>query len=207
MRKLEIALDDEVAQKLETYAAKLGLGVEAFLAQGIQQYADRFLSTFPTEWMPLDQWNALVRGEGCPLCNEVASSETVNTYGYTITDLEMGRLRLGARQFTPGYCVLICKKHVPEPYDLSMEERVLFFEDIMRAAQAIEKVFSPLKMNLMLLGNSVPHLHCHIIPRYFGDPVPNGPLLPHENVPLLSQQEYEERVKLIQAALATVFER
>lgn len=64
MRKLEIALDDGITQKLETYAAKLGLGVEAFLAQGIQQYADRFLSTFPTEWMPLDQWDALVRGEG-----------------------------------------------------------------------------------------------------------------------------------------------
>lgn len=201
MRKLEIALDDEVAQKLEAYAAKLGISVEDFLAQGIRQYTNAFLSMSSGEWMPLDRWNALVRGEGCPLCGEVASSELANANGYTIADLEMGRLRLGARQFTPGYCVLICKKHVTEPYKLTVEERILFFENIMRAAQAIEKVFNPLKMNLEILGNSIPHLHCHIVPRYYADPAPDGPLHPRPNAPLLTPQEYEERVKLIQAAL------
>jgi hypothetical protein len=25
-------------------------------------------------WMPREKWDALVRGEGCPLCVEVASS-------------------------------------------------------------------------------------------------------------------------------------
>jgi diadenosine tetraphosphate (Ap4A) HIT family hydrolase len=201
MRKVEITLNDEVAQKLEAVASKLGLELGDFLARGIQEYTYQYVTTTSGEWMPLDQWNALVGGEGCPLCTEIASTKIADEYGYTVADLNMGRLRLGARQFALGYCVLICKKHVREPYELNIEERSIFFEDLMHAAQAIDKVFNPLKMNLEILGNTIPHLHCHIIPRYFGDPSPNGPLHPHENVPLLTPQEYEERAKLIQAAL------
>jgi len=31
-------------------------------------------------------------------------------------------------------------------------------------------------MNYHMLGNSVPHLHAHIVPRPLLDPAPNGPL-------------------------------
>jgi diadenosine tetraphosphate (Ap4A) HIT family hydrolase len=33
-----------------------------------------------------------------------------------------------------------------------------------------------MKVNYMLLGNSVPHLHTHVFPRYPDDPAPGGPL-------------------------------
>jgi diadenosine tetraphosphate (Ap4A) HIT family hydrolase len=32
-------------------------------------------------------------------------------------------------------------------------------------------------MNYMTLGNTVPHLHTHIVPRYPNDPAPGGPLV------------------------------
>ena len=35
---------------------------------------------------------------------------------------------------------------------------------------------SPVKMNYMTLGNTVPHLHTHVVPRYQGDPAPGGPI-------------------------------
>ena len=142
-----------------------------------------------------------VRGEHCPLCAEVTSPEPVNRYGYTVADLGMSRLRLAVNQFVPGYCILICKKHVRELYHLTLEERSGYVEDLVRTAQALEEVFHPLKMNLQFLGNAVPHLHCHIIPRFYGDAAPGEPLDPHTDTRLLSVRAYEERVHLIRAAL------
>lgn len=154
-------------------------------------------------WMVRERWEALVRGEDCPLCGAVVASEEVDSFGVTIADLGMGRLRLAANQFSPGYCMLICTRHVREPYDLADSERTAFFEDMMRAARALERVYQPTKMNFELMGNSVPHLHCHIVPRYYGDPVPGRPLrldLP-EYTRLLAAEEYAEWVEKIRAVL------
>lgn len=152
-------------------------------------------------WMPIEQWDALVRGEGCPMCAELASGEQVNLFGYTIAQLDMSVLRLSVNQFSPGYCVLICKKHVAEPYHLSTTDRSLFFEDMTRAANALEKVFQPTKMNFQILGNALPHLHCHITPRYYGDPAPGMPLNLAEYERRLTQEEYHRQVGAIRMAL------
>jgi diadenosine tetraphosphate (Ap4A) HIT family hydrolase len=152
-------------------------------------------------WMPRERWDALVRGENCPLCAECQSVEPINEHGYTVADLRLSRLRLAANQFPPGYCVLICTKHVRESYHLTRKEQSLFFSDMMCAAQAIELVFNPVKMNFQLLGNLVPHLHVHIVPRYYGDPAPGRPIGPGDSVIMLAPQEYVERVRLIQEAL------
>lgn len=160
------------------------------------------MSAAPSDWMPRERWDALVRGEDCPLCAAVASSDPIDAYGYTIADLEIGRLRLGANQLIPGYCVLICTEHVREPYDLPRDLRLAFFEDMMRAARALEAVYAPVKMNFELLGNAIPHLHCHIKPRFYGDPAPGAPLL-HSDYPdvTLPPAEYERRVADIRQAL------
>ncbi len=155
------------------------------------------------EWMPRERWDALVRGEGCPLCAELATDAPANAEGYAVADLTISRLRLSVHQSLPGYCVLICKKHVREPYELSHEEQLRFFEDMMRVGRALEQVFDAVKMNFELLGNTVPHLHCHIKPRYYGDPAPGIPIWPDQRPLLLAPGEYEERVALIRAALAS----
>lgn len=130
------------------------------------------------EWMPKEAWEALVRGEGCPMCSELTSGNDINEYGFTIAHLSMSVLCLSRNQYSPGYCVLICTRHVREPYELSPLEYGQYFADMMRSGQALEKVFSPIKMNFQLLGNALPHLHCHIIPRYYGDDAPGKPLNP-----------------------------
>jgi len=43
-------------------------------------------------------------------------------------------------------------------------------------AKAIEARFQPIKMNYLTLGNWVPHLHTHVVPRYLDDPAPGGPI-------------------------------
>jgi hypothetical protein len=51
------------------------------------------------EWMSRGQRDALVRGEGCPACAEVRSSEFANEHGYFVVDLEVSRLGLAANQY------------------------------------------------------------------------------------------------------------
>ena len=153
------------------------------------------------QWMPREQWDALVRGENCPLCAEVASTNPINEHGYTVSDLTFSRLRLASNQSVPGYCILICKTHVREPYELTVQHRSAFFEDMMRAGSALENVLDAIKMNFEILGNAVPHLHCHIKPRYYGDRAPSHPIHVEEQEVFLSPEEADKRVASIRAAL------
>jgi diadenosine tetraphosphate (Ap4A) HIT family hydrolase len=151
--------------------------------------------------MPRARWDALVRGEGCPLCEAVASDAEQDEYGWTIVDLELTRVRLAADQFAPGYCVAICRAHVREPYDLTARERDLFFGELMRLGEALERVFEADKMNFELLGNAVPHLHCHVKPRFYGDPAPGRPIWGGDEPVRLEEAEYRARVEAIRQAL------
>jgi diadenosine tetraphosphate (Ap4A) HIT family hydrolase len=78
---------------------------------------------------------------------------------------------------------------------------VCFFQDLVRAARALDRVFAPVKMNINLLGNLVPHLHAHLVPRYYDDPAPGRPIDPGLRVVTLTPDEYQERIRQIQAAL------
>ncbi len=155
----------------------------------------------PKQWMPRERWDALVRGEDCSLCNVIKSAEPEDEFSLFVADLRISRLTLSRNQFPAGYCILICNKHVREPYHLTAEEQALFFGDMWRAARALERVFNPVKMNFSLLGNSVPHLHAHIKPRCYGDPAPGRPTGPGDPVVFLAPEEYKDRVQLIRAAL------
>ena len=46
----------------------------------------------------------------------------------------------------------------------------------MTVARSIEARFEPVKMYFLTLGNSVPHLHTHLVPRYANDATPGRPL-------------------------------
>jgi diadenosine tetraphosphate (Ap4A) HIT family hydrolase len=43
-------------------------------------------------------------------------------------------------------------------------------------ARAVARAFAPRKLNYELLGNTVPHLHWHVLPRYADDPNPLRPV-------------------------------
>jgi diadenosine tetraphosphate (Ap4A) HIT family hydrolase len=151
--------------------------------------------------MPHERWDALVRGAGCPICVEVASDAQISAEGYVVADLAISCLRLSVHQSVPGYCVLLCKKHVREPYELSSEDQMQFFTDMMRVGKALEQTLNAVKLNFEILGNAVPHLHCHVKPRYYGDPAPGIPIWPDQRPLFLTPEEYAERAALIRAAL------
>jgi diadenosine tetraphosphate (Ap4A) HIT family hydrolase len=75
----------------------------------------------------------------------------------------------------PGFCRVIWSAHVAEMTDLPVGDQ----QHLMRVVLAVESVLRqelrPDKINLASLGNQVPHLHWHVIPRHRDDahfPVP-----------------------------------
>ncbi len=78
-----------------------------------------------------------------------------------------------------GYSTVLFRgRHVADPTDLTAEETTGFWQVIAQAARAIQAVFGPCHINYQLLGNAVPHVHAHVIPRYLDDPDPERPLRP-----------------------------
>jgi len=158
----------------------------------------------PENWMPHEKWNALVLGEGCPLCGLVKTPGGDSEDIYFIADLAMSRLVLKHNQYVKGYCLLVYLKHVREPYELPQDEQEQYFDDMMTAGMSLEKVFGADKMNFQILGNAVPHLHCHIVPRYYGDAAPNHPIDPNASQVILKPEEYRARVESIREMLSLI---
>jgi diadenosine tetraphosphate (Ap4A) HIT family hydrolase len=65
---------------------------------------------------------------------------------------------------------------VHEPFQLPDGERQHFFEECMIVAKALNKLFAPRKLNYEIHGNTIPHLHLHLYPRYEGDPYEGRPI-------------------------------
>jgi diadenosine tetraphosphate (Ap4A) HIT family hydrolase len=66
----------------------------------------------------------------------------------------------------PGFCRVIWNEHVAEMSQLSVDQRARLHHIVMLVEKSIIDVMHPDKVNLAALGNMVPHLHWHIIPRY-----------------------------------------
>ena len=67
-------------------------------------------------------------------------------------------------------------RHVAEPTELDEEEAGGYWREVLRVASALERHYRPVKLNLQMLGNAVPHLHTHLLPRFAVDPAPGRPL-------------------------------
>ena len=94
--------------------------------------------------MGRDRWEALVRGEACPVCGEVAGTRQDNSERYWLADLQVNRLRLQREQHVQGWCVLLFRRQLREPHDLPVTERIAFFEDMVRVPRALERVYTAL---------------------------------------------------------------
>jgi diadenosine tetraphosphate (Ap4A) HIT family hydrolase len=140
--------------------------------------------------------------QDCPLCAEIASHENENAYGLKVANLRIGQVRLAREQHVPGWCELICHRHVREPHELAPTERSDFFADMVRVGAALERVYQADKINYQILGNLVPHLHAHIQPRFYGDAYPGQPVSGRPAQPVyLTAEAYSERISAIRTAL------
>ncbi|MEW7849987.1 HIT family protein [Massilia aurea] len=101
-----------------------------------------------------------LREPGCELCNLAAPAVWAGEK-FSVIVVDDANY--------PGFCRVIWHDHVREMSDLSLDDRLLVNEAVFRVEQAVREVMQPLKINVASLGNVVPHLHWHIIPRYADD--------------------------------------
>lgn len=69
----------------------------------------------------------------------------------------------------PGFCRVIWQAHAKEMTDLAQADRSLLMQAVWHVEDAVREVMQPHKVNVASLGNVVPHLHWHVIPRYIED--------------------------------------
>lgn len=120
-----------------------------------------------------EKWARQISGEGCVFCKEAPMGLPWLRH---VADLRVSGLWLGEKQLFPGRCVLIWGgRHVTRISELAPEEFSELSLDLRDATMAIEGTVNPDHMNSAWLGNQLAHLHCHVIPRFVGDPRWGGP--------------------------------
>ena len=119
-------------------------------------------------------WREKVRGVGCPMD---APRPDSNDHWDLIAKLLVSSLYLSKDQTYRGRCVLIFDlRHAARPDQLSAQEWAAFSADLHAGQGAVMRALAPDHVNLESLGNVVPHLHWHILPRYLGDPRWGSPI-------------------------------
>ena len=74
----------------------------------------------------------------------------------------------------PGHCLIIPRRHVAEYFDATAEEKAAIWALVDEMKTVIDKEYSPDGYNIgvnigVAAGQSVRHIHIHMIPRYKGD--------------------------------------
>jgi len=108
----------------------------------------------------------------CPFCTLPASRIVKeNDHALLIRD---------AYPVSPGHSLVIPKRHIGSWFEASAEERGAMLALIDQAKAMIDVELAPDSYNIGIndgsaAGQTVPHLHMHLIPRFQGDvPDPRG---------------------------------
>jgi len=122
----------------------------------------------------MDAWERLRRGIDCPLC---APRADFDESLYRVRQLASCTLYLARDQRYRGTCRAIYDpRHVNRIDELSALEWQQLATDLWCAQRAILRSVGAEHVNLASLGNEVPHLHWHLIPRrrddgFWGRPI------------------------------------
>jgi diadenosine tetraphosphate (Ap4A) HIT family hydrolase len=153
----------------------------------------------------MDAWEQLSRGVDCPLC---APRADFDASVYRVRQLSSCTLYLARDQRYRGTCRAIYdRRHVNRIDELTAAEWQQLAEDLWHAQRAIVRSVHCDHLNLVSLGNEVPHLHWHLIPRYRDDGLWGKPIWRSDTAAdpprLLAESEYAALAAALNEALDT----
>lgn len=155
----------------------------------------------------VDEWDKQAAGESCYLCAPHSPRYTIEVISLSISTLYLAR-----DQRFLGYCGLVFDAyHATQFEQLQDADYSRFMSDLKLSVQVLRAVFNPDHINIESLGNTCPHLHWGIIPRYRNDPRWGRSIWdgwqPNEfklNPVLLSDAEYQLMVDRIRGEVLKV---
>ena len=118
-----------------------------------------------------------------------------------ICELGHSRLYLFREQIYEGRCILASKLHVPEFYDLPCEEQTGFLTELAEVSKTIQEQFGADKINFLSLGDTLGHVHIHIVPKKKNNKEWGTMFRFMDKTGYLSEEEYQCRIKDIREAL------
>ncbi|HIJ86527.1 MAG TPA: HIT family protein [Desulfuromonadales bacterium] len=134
----------------------------------------------------------------CPMC-----SRWETNFDLQIIELQHSYVTLNRDQYFPGYTLLFTKDHVTELFHLERSERSSLMEEVSIVAKALHGIYKPSKINYELLGNMVPHIHWHIVPRFSSEPLWPRPIWAEQHEErLLLPHEQQQHIETIRRALS-----
>jgi diadenosine tetraphosphate (Ap4A) HIT family hydrolase len=127
------------------------------------------------------EWKTLCSGQACPICL------SGKPFGI-VAELNATYLTSSPDSPMRGYCCLVLKRHAVELHDLSADEACRLMRDLQRVSKIVQEITGAVKLNYEIHGNTIPHLHVHLFPRYKGDAFEDGPINPR----LIRESQYGE---------------
>ena len=134
-------------------------------------------------------------------CLYCQNNETLHRLMIKICDLKVSQLFLFKEQSHPGRCNVVYHDHAVEFYELSEEQRNAFMGDVAAVGKAIASAFNPAKINYGSYGDTISHLHFHIVPKYRDGYGFGGVFEMNPQKVALSDAEYAEVIEKIKAGL------
>ena len=106
----------------------------------------------------------------CPFCKAESEREIIASSSLSVAFFD-------GFPVSPGHALIIPKRHVSSFFDLSKEEQQDLLNLAERVKRIVEERYHPDGYNIGInvgeaAGQSIFHVHMHLIPRYKGD-VPN----------------------------------
>ncbi|HET7232762.1 MAG TPA: HIT family protein [Longimicrobium sp.] len=122
-------------------------------------------------WSDPEKWAKARTREHCGVCARGVPDDAVAV-------LEASWVGIPSDGPMRGYCFLMLLDHAVELHDIPMDTAAAFMRDARSVSAAVQGLTGAVKMNYEIHGNTVPHLHLHVFPRYPGDPFEGKPIDP-----------------------------
>jgi diadenosine tetraphosphate (Ap4A) HIT family hydrolase len=134
-------------------------------------------------------------------CLYCTKNQTQKELMIKICDLSVSELFLFKEQSYHGRCLVAYKDHVDGLFELSDEDRNAFMDDVAKTAAAMNKAFHPDKINYGAYGDTLSHLHFHLVPKYQGGYGWGGVFEMNPRQKYLDEAEYTTVIESIKAGL------
>ena len=134
-------------------------------------------------------------------CSYCAEGELLDAFGIKICELPMSKVILFKEQSHRGRVIVACKQHVDDITQLSEADRTAYLEDVNHVAEVLHRLYHPDKINFGAYGDTMHHLHFHLVPKYRDGFEWGGVFAMNPQQTFLEQDEYQQMIDEIRNAL------